>query len=202
MYIFHKGGSGKWRWGRNPKWNPLFAWNCEPSAWIQERNFSLDFGWWVFQGKHENGRGMLEIVWTCFEQMDQLSYWTTKVVPWHVLMASFSCFPMMVQHSQVGEIWAPIHGPFTLWEVLSRNGRSFSRIFTGIHACFAPIPPLVLRAGKQTSIVFCSLLCILWKYTHVLYVSGMFRSLLLIFCFILSFCYVCVWFRSLLSFFM
>ena len=173
--------SGVWR--RNPKWNPLFAWNCEPSAWIQERNFSLDFGWWVFQGKHENGRGMLEIVWTCFEQMGQLSYWTTKVVPWHVLMASFSCFPMMVQHSQVGEIWAPnsrafhaVGGPFTQWEVLFTD-------FHGDSRCV--LRPSHLWCWEQGSKhLLCFAVCsVFFENTHMfLYVSVLFRSLLLIFC--------------------
>ena len=51
-------------------------------------------------------------------------------------MASFSCFPMMVQHSQVGEIWAPnsrafhaVGGPFTQWEVLFTDFHGDSRVF-------------------------------------------------------------------------
>ena len=95
----------------------------------------LDFDWWVLEGKHENGRSMLEIV-NIFWRMDQQNYWTTKVGPWHVLTASFSCFPMMFQHSKIEEIWAPnsrafhaVGGPFTQWEVLFTDFHGNSRVF-------------------------------------------------------------------------
>ena len=79
-----------------------------------------------------------EYAWNCehFWRMDQLNYWTTKVGPWHVLTASFSCFPMMFQHSKIEEIWAPnsrafhaVGSPFTQWEVLVTDFHGNSRVF-------------------------------------------------------------------------
>ena len=106
----------------------------EPSS-INGEPSILDFDWLVLEGKHENGRSMPEIV-NMFWIMDQLNYWTTKVVPWHLLMASFSCFPMMFQHSKIEEIWAPnsrafhaVGGPFTQWEVLFTDFHGTSRVF-------------------------------------------------------------------------
>ena len=117
----------------------------------------------MFKGKHANGRHMLEIARTHFEQIGQVSNLKTKMGPGHVLMASFSCFPIVFQRAKNQKFKPPIHGPFTLWEVLSRCGRSFSRIFTGIHAYFATIPALVLRARRikhakliYVCICFCS----------------------------------------------
>ena len=87
--------------------------NCRPLICI------LDFGWWMFKGKHANGRNMLEIARTHFELIGQVSYLTTKMGPWHVLMASCSCFPIVFQREKKNRNLGP---QFT---GLSRCGRSF-----------------------------------------------------------------------------
>ena len=110
----------------------------------------------------------------------------------------------MLQDPTIGKFGPPIHGPFTLWKVLSRNGRSFFTDFHWNSRMFCPHPSFgaesrVVKHVKNVCVCFSyvsqsALYCMFYVLFYVMFLLCFaVCSLFYVKCMFVSvcFCYQC-----------